>query len=222
MCISVIEASYMSAAQGIPWNSIVFSSWRVSTAELQVIQKWTWIWWSTRISFRFSYVHNHKSVWDSWAMAFGGGSNETMGVLWKVVGGQKTGGIMVRSGLSLTSTLEDSRLSVGSIVKELAMGNNRLRYELLRGEGPKSGWVSLRLRGIELMIRTKGDHGETEKLGVFRDLGMAPMDFMRSICPNKTPMSHFLNFLVGFLSYRLITFLSSFTFSKQRPSSPAT
>lgn len=141
-------------------------------------------------------------------MAFGGGSNETMGVLWKVVGGQKTGGIMVRSGLSLTSTLEDSRLSVGSIVKELAMGNNRLRYELLRGEGPKSGWVSLRLRGIELLIRTKGDHFETEKLGVFRDLGMAPMDFMRSICPNKIPMSHFfkLSCWVPFLSTHHLPF----------------
>lgn len=150
-------------------------------------------------------------------MAFGGGSSETMGV-WKVVGGQKTGGIMVRSGLSLTSTLEDSRLSVGSVVKELAMGNNRLRYELLRGEGPKSGWVSLRLRGIELLIRTKGD-GETEKLGVFRDgsNGLYEVNL-----PEQIPMSNFLNCLVGFLSYRLITFLSTFTFSKQRPSSPAT
>ena len=150
-------------------------------------------------------------------MAPGGGSSETIGVLWKVVGGQKTGGILVRSGLSLTSTLEDSRLSVGSIVKELAMENNRLRYELLRGEGPKSGCVSLRLRGIELLIRTKGEDGQTEKLGVFRDVSNGLYDVNLS---EQNSDVTFLYIFVELFSYRLITFFSSFIFSEQRPSNP--
>lgn len=149
-------------------------------------------------------------------MAPGGGSSETIGVLWKVVGGQKTGGILVRSGLSLTSTLEDSRLSVGSIVKELAMENNRLRYELLRGEGPKSGCVSLRLRGIELLIRTKGEDGQTEKLGAFRDVSNGLYDV------NLPEQNSDVTFLYIFVELFFIDLSPSFRVSVFRNKDPRT
>lgn len=49
--------------------------------------------------------------------------------LWKVIGGVAKGGILVRSGKELASNEEADRLSTGSIVKELALEEERLQYE---------------------------------------------------------------------------------------------
>ncbi|CAE7563733.1 unnamed protein product [Symbiodinium sp. CCMP2592] len=77
-------------------------------------------------------------------------------VLWEVVGGAASGGIVVRSGASLTTQQADLRLANGAIVRQLeklARNSGRLRYELVRGTGPSSGWVSLRLQGKDLLTR---------------------------------------------------------------------
>eukprot|EP00913_Durusdinium_trenchii_P012589 g11822.t1 len=73
--------------------------------------------------------------------------------MWHVVGGQKSGGLLVRSGSSLTSPAYEKRLQAGALLRELALGSNRLHYELLEGEGPPRGWVTLRLHGLELVTR---------------------------------------------------------------------
>jgi len=72
---------------------------------------------------------------------------------WKVVGGISSDGIRVREEASVFST-RLQRLSTGSLVKELAVQDNRLHYELIQGDGPPRGWVSLRLpEGKDLLVR---------------------------------------------------------------------
>ncbi|CAL1156868.1 unnamed protein product, partial [Cladocopium goreaui] len=71
--------------------------------------------------------------------------------LWTVTGGQKTGGLQVRRGAALSSALEQKRLEFGSTVREMARSKGRLRYELVKGLGPASGWVTLQLRGVDLL-----------------------------------------------------------------------
>eukprot|EP00439_Symbiodinium_sp_Y106_P034919 s6497_g4.t1 len=72
--------------------------------------------------------------------------------LWKVVGGN-TSGVLVREGCPLTST-ELGRLSTGSLVQEIEIISDRLHYQKLSGDGPAHGWMSLRLKGKDLVART--------------------------------------------------------------------
>jgi len=75
--------------------------------------------------------------------------------LWKVVGGGAAGGIIVRTGKALSSQLAASgrRLATESLVRQLALEGDRLCYELVVGEGPLTGWVSLRTTDRELIVR---------------------------------------------------------------------
>jgi len=70
--------------------------------------------------------------------------------LWRVVGGADKGGIVVRDGEDLVSALLD-RLATGALVEELETRGDRLRFHKLEGEGPNTGWVSIRLKGKELL-----------------------------------------------------------------------
>eukprot|EP00434_Breviolum_minutum_P009358 symbB.v1.2.008246.t2/scaffold515.1/size193321/8 len=76
-----------------------------------------------------------------------------MAMVWEVVGGVEHGGIIVRSGSELTSEILESRLSTGSVIKELTTHDGRIEYELVQGSGPAKGWVTPTLRGKELLIR---------------------------------------------------------------------
>ena len=101
----------------------------------------------------------------------------------QVVGGAERGGIILRTGYDLSSDVADSRLVTGSLVKdgllvlrclckhgvapwektpcsqlvleETDSRDGRICYELLRGEGPASGWVSPTLRGKETREKLK-------------------------------------------------------------------
>mmetsp|Transcript_93086 Transcript_93086/g.216338 ORF Transcript_93086/g.216338 Transcript_93086/m.216338 type:complete len:571 (-) Transcript_93086:22-1734(-) len=80
-------------------------------------------------------------------------------VVWEVVGGQGTAGILVRVGSSLTSEpaagdMARSRISTGALVKQLRVEGLRLHYELLAGTGPSSGWVSIEIPGKKLLAKT--------------------------------------------------------------------
>ena len=89
-------------------------------------------------------------------------------VLWEVVGGAASGGIVVRSGASLTTQQADLRLANGAIVRQLeklARNSGRLRYELVRGTGPSSGWVSLRLQGKDLLTRCSARQENSQDAG---------------------------------------------------------
>jgi len=72
---------------------------------------------------------------------------------WEVVGGEGKGGVLVRSGESLTSDAESMRLSTGSVVRQLALAKDRLHYQLLSGSGPERGFVTVRLQSKDLLIR---------------------------------------------------------------------
>ena len=73
------------------------------------------------------------------------------GPVWRVVGGEKSG-ILVREGMNMNSS-ECGRLSTGSVVEEVELVNERLRYKLLHGTGPEFGWVSLSVHKKPLLLR---------------------------------------------------------------------
>lgn len=77
------------------------------------------------------------------------------GPLWRVVGGEKSG-ILVREGMNMNSS-ECGRLSTGSVVEEVELVNERLRYKLLHGTGPEFGWVSLSVHTKPLLLRLGHD-----------------------------------------------------------------
>jgi hypothetical protein len=72
---------------------------------------------------------------------------------WKVVGGADKGGILVRAGKDLSSPQESDRLSFGAIVKQIALEGDRLNFERIDGTGPSTGWVSLKLKDKDLVVK---------------------------------------------------------------------
>lgn len=74
---------------------------------------------------------------------------------WKVIEYKsETDGIRVREYRSLTST-SLGRLGKHAVVEEIERFGNRLHFQLLSGEGPKRGWVSLRYKGHPLLRATE-------------------------------------------------------------------
>jgi len=70
---------------------------------------------------------------------------------WEVVGGGDKGGILVRDGQSLKSAELPGRLATGSLLEEVDLVEDRLHYKLLTGSGPERGWVSIAIKGKELV-----------------------------------------------------------------------
>lgn len=70
---------------------------------------------------------------------------------WTVVGGSDKGGILVREGVELKSAELSDRLSTGAVIEELELRGERLHYKLLKGSGPLMGWVSLKIKGKDLV-----------------------------------------------------------------------
>jgi len=74
---------------------------------------------------------------------------------WEVVGGKEGGGIVVRQGKELSSQQLDGRLATGALVQQVALVGERLHYLKVRGDGPKSGWVSRKLKDKELLVKAE-------------------------------------------------------------------
>lgn len=70
-----------------------------------------------------------------------------------VVGGADRGGIIVRTERELDSLVEDQRLATGAVVKGLESHEGRLNYELVEGSGPISGWITMNLKGKDLVVQ---------------------------------------------------------------------
>jgi len=70
---------------------------------------------------------------------------------WCVVGGAEKGGILVRQGQALSSAEADKRLERGAVVRQVQLVGERLCFQRLSGEGPETGWVSLKLKDKVLM-----------------------------------------------------------------------
>lgn len=90
------------------------------------------------------------------ALANSVGAEES--VHWEVTG-TKAEGLLVRTGASLSSEMLSRRLAKGATLRqiELDQAGGRLHYELLKGEGPKIGWVSLHASGHQLVRRIPKD-----------------------------------------------------------------
>jgi len=84
---------------------------------------------------------------------------------------------MVRSGQDLKSTAIEERLATGSIVEELALKGERLQYKLVTGNGPSTGWISLKVGGKSILIKKDGksDPNETP-MGPGSDAGGVEVD----------------------------------------------
>jgi len=82
------------------------------------------------------------------------------GQMWEVVGGASTGGILVRAGRPLDSPEVGERLQTGSVVRQIELRGERLHFELVEGAGPARGWVSLKLKGKDLVVKT---HARAER-----------------------------------------------------------
>jgi len=79
------------------------------------------------------------------------------GAILKVIGGASSGGILVRCGKGTSTEELPERLAHGSVVRAAAVEGDRLEYELLTGEGPAKGWVSLKLSGKPLLVEASSD-----------------------------------------------------------------
>jgi len=77
-----------------------------------------------------------------------------VGVVWEVVGGSEKGGIVVREDQSVKSKELAERLSTGALVKEVKLVGDRLNYVKLTGTGPNSGWVSIKVGGKDLLVKS--------------------------------------------------------------------
>lgn len=78
------------------------------------------------------------------------------GPLWKVVGGADKGGLIVRLDKETASQAYEARLSTGAIVRQWDLAGDRLQYELVTGSGPETGWVSIKLKDKDLLVRHHG------------------------------------------------------------------
>lgn len=73
--------------------------------------------------------------------------------LWKVVGGSANGGILAREQRDPNSPQLPDRLATDSVVKELALEDGRLQFQRISGSGPSTGWVSLKMKERDLLVR---------------------------------------------------------------------
>lgn len=78
-------------------------------------------------------------------------------VQWKVIGGGDNG-ILVREGKDLKSA-EAGRLANDSVLEELELAGERLKYQLVSGQGPSTGWISLKVKGKELVAKHEAAWG---------------------------------------------------------------
>merc|ERR1712032_1248595 len=76
---------------------------------------------------------------------------------WVVVGGSKSGGIIVRLGPDMSSKKYAALLSVGAIVKTVEQQGTRLSYQRMSGSGPNYGWVSLKFKDTNLLEPYEGE-----------------------------------------------------------------
>eukprot|EP00971_Amphidinium_carterae_P161400 3200511-Amphidinium_carterae.1 len=87
--------------------------------------------------------------------------------LWKIVGGEDKGGVLVRYAKELASAKLPERLSTGAIVQQLAleMGGlgERLCFRRLTGSGPERGWISIALDHKVLAVPYDGSNTEEEE-----------------------------------------------------------
>jgi len=107
------------------------------------------------------------------------------GQVWEVVGGEATGGIMVRVGKDLKSKEAPLRLATGALIRQVELVGERLSFERLSGAGPSTGWVSLKVKDKELVVKTDKEPPPGPLIVCFYSGGM-------TAAQGKGQMRHFL------------------------------
>lgn len=75
--------------------------------------------------------------------------------MWEVVAvAADPTGLIIREGQELTSEKVEERLTLGAKVKELDLQGERLRFQLIAGRGPPTGWATVKVRDKDLLRRT--------------------------------------------------------------------
>ncbi len=97
---------------------------------------------------------------------------------WKVIA---TGGLIVRSAKDLASPQAHQRLCFGAEVSPLALEGHRLHFKLLEGEGPDSGWVSVRVAG-KICIQCQA----SDELEADAQLSLDAEGMLRGLCRTST------------------------------------
>lgn len=98
-------------------------------------------------------------------------------LIWEVIGGSR-GGITVREAASLKSPELKGRLANGSLIRELDSKGDRILYQLLEGQGPQAGWVSIKAQGIELLASVSRRADLMLRASILtRRLAMMPVQF---------------------------------------------
>lgn len=97
------------------------------------------------------------------------------GQVWEVVGGSAAGGIMAREGKELKSKELPDRLRTGSLVRQVELVGERLSYERLSGAGPLKGWVSLQMKGADLVVKSDKEPPLAPVVACFYSGGMNAM-----------------------------------------------
>lgn len=85
--------------------------------------------------------------------------------LWEVIGGADTGGIIVRMGVEMQSEALEPKLAFGSVLRQWEHEGNRLQYELLNGSGPATGWVSIKVKNKDLVVKYDKKRAMQQPLG---------------------------------------------------------
>mmetsp|Transcript_132349 Transcript_132349/g.294996 ORF Transcript_132349/g.294996 Transcript_132349/m.294996 type:complete len:614 (+) Transcript_132349:53-1894(+) len=108
-------------------------------------------------------------------------SEEMRDKVWEVIGGGDRGGIIVREGPELNSTQAKQLLSTAALVKEIASVGDRLEYEILDGDGPVGGWVSVKTHNAYLLTKVEESDEQVQKRIeiLIRRLAMLPPELRK-------------------------------------------
>lgn len=106
-----------------------------------------------------------------------------MAQVWEVVGGTGVGGILVREGKSIKSAECSERLSTGALVSQTVLEGDRLQFDRLTGTGPATGWVSVKTKEKDLLIKSSKSVAEVKSAAAPQPSGGVSAAAARSTVP---------------------------------------
>mmetsp|Transcript_33955 Transcript_33955/g.97638 ORF Transcript_33955/g.97638 Transcript_33955/m.97638 type:complete len:745 (-) Transcript_33955:64-2298(-) len=108
-----------------------------------------------RIRFRRCAGEGPEAGWVSLKLKSGKDLLAQVEGVWEVVSGADKGGIVAREGQDTSSPMLPDRLSFGALIRQLELVGERLHFRRLTGQGPESGWVSLKLQSGKDLVKKK-------------------------------------------------------------------
>jgi len=119
------------------------------------------------------------------------------GQRWRVVASNGTGGIAVREEVDMKSKIMPRRLELNALVEQEEQDNNRIRFSLVEGEGPSSGWVSVVMAGKDQLVKEgpAPDRATSQSRSAAKALGLSAGGGEEKTAPPKqTPQEYWASF----------------------------